>query len=209
MSQEYVVYIHYLNNEVIYVGSGTNERSSSRVNRNKEHSLDMEKEGFRCEIVFRTPSRVEAYKEEYKIGYYFKSIGQAKYFLHDMRGKNNPMYGVNLNDILSDEEKRKWKEKLSNSLKGKQNGYRTEVTVLAPFEEEEHKKSIKFDTISEAKLYIHKTYGVSFAFVDKTIIDCPYNPGPCSYKKYRHLKGLMVRRESFHGKRNIKSIKIE
>ena len=164
----------------------------------------MKKEGFRCEIVFRTSSRTEAYKKEYKIGYYFRSIGQAKYFLHDMRGENNPMYGVSLTDILSDKEIEKWKEKIGNSVRGKRNGTRTEVTVLAPFEEEARKRSIKFDTLHEAKLYIHKEYGVSCVFVEKTIIDRPYNPSSRSHKKYRHLKGLMVKRDTFHGKRNFK-----
>lgn len=201
MSNRYVVYIHYLNDEVIYVGSGSLERATSTNGRSKDHHNDMLKENFKVEIVYETDNRKDAFEKEYSIGYEYKEKGLAKYFLHDMRGKNNPMSGTPLTSILNDEEIEKWKLKLRDKLKGERNGYRTEVTVIAPFEEDDNYKSVSFKTLTEAKKYITNRYGFSGVAVDKAMIDKPYEPKKGTMKKYRKYQGLMVRRDLQLGKR--------
>ena len=195
------VYIHYLGDEIIYVGSGTKERAFSHHNRSKEHEEDMKKENFRCEIFMDNLDRYKAFKIEYELGYKYVDLGQAKYFGHDMRGNNNPMANIPLTELLNEEEIKHWKKKLSEAITGEKNGYRTECIVIAPFEEDESKKQISFPTLIEAKKYIKENYGFSYSMIDKAFLDKPYNPSPRSFKKYRKYKGLLIKRINFIGKR--------
>lgn len=199
---KYVVYVHYLNNIPIYVGSGINERANSLHNRNKEHIKDMKKEGFRCEIIFRTNSRREAFKVEYETGYRLKDLGFVKYFKHDMRKENNPMHKKSVTDFMTEDEQIEWRKNISKSIKGKKNGYRTEVTVIAPFEKDEQFQKVKFKTLTNAKYYIKDRYGFSFTTVDKMLLNKVYNPTQKSRYKYRNLKGLTVKVDNKIGNRN-------
>lgn len=147
MKNKYCVYVHYLDNTVIYVGSGTLNRATSIHSRNNEHKLDMLKENFKCEIVYETNDRQEAFKEEYKLGYYYKDLNQAKYFQHDMRGKNNPMSNTPVTNYMTEDKIKQWKDNLSSSMTGENNGFRTECILHIPFEN----KKLEFKTIIEAK----------------------------------------------------------
>ena len=192
---ERCVYLHKINEEVIYVGSGTLDRAFSTFGRSKEHSLLMNDDSFSVKIVKENLTREESYKLEYELGYYYLSLGQAKFFNHDMRGKNNPMNGVSLYDVLSEEKVIQWKTNLSKSLKSKNNGFRSECVVIAPFEKVEKKKF--FHTIREAADYIHEKYGPSAILVKKNMINKPYSGGV----KFKHLKGLEVRVLKEYGSR--------
>ena len=50
-----------------------------------------------------------------------KKISQSRILLGSSKGKNNPMYGISLNDILSEEEIKLWHQRQSASLSGKKN----------------------------------------------------------------------------------------
>lgn len=195
------VYIHYLDDEVIYIGSGSLDRAISSHNRCDEHHLDMFKENFRCEIFQKNLSRDEAFRIEYKLGYKYRDLGLAKYFGHDMRGTNNPMYEKPLTNILNEEEIQRWKENLSKSMIGETNGYRTECIVIAPFEEL-GKREISFSTLIEAKKHIHENYGFSLPMIDKSMIDVPFTIKPKTRKMFRDYEGLMIRRTKFIGTRH-------
>ena len=99
---KYVVYVHYLNNIPIYVGSGINERANSLHNRNKEHIKDMKKEEVSIKDIItsicysfgskKIKSIVEPLKEE--------MVKSELIFLKNKKG----LFGNKQNIILNDEK---------------------------------------------------------------------------------------------------------
>ncbi|MGJ3195089.1 NUMOD3 domain-containing DNA-binding protein [Peribacillus frigoritolerans] len=125
--KKYYVYMHVLNDEVIYVGKGSGSRRyfSHRSKRWKEIVGD-NKALIKIEIVERYDDEEDAYKHEEQLTTYYKSIGQCKANINigkkhskeskrkiseKGKGENNSMYGKKFSEAhrrkLSESHKQK------------------------------------------------------------------------------------------------------
>lgn len=77
---KYIVYEHWLDNEVIYVGSGVWYRARRYTNRrNSEHRQLMEEGKIRYKIIAEFDLEEDARQYEKKLIKMYKKIGQARY----------------------------------------------------------------------------------------------------------------------------------
>ena len=76
----YIVYEHWLDNKVVYVGSGVWYRARRYTNRrNKEHRELMEKGKIKYKIVAEFESEDDAREYEKELIHQYKKLGQAKF----------------------------------------------------------------------------------------------------------------------------------
>ncbi|PGW18559.1 hypothetical protein COD90_07925 [Bacillus cereus] len=202
---KYYVYIHTLNDEVIYVGKGCGKRARELSKRNERwkeivgdntHLIDIT-------IVKHFADENEAYEHEKQLTAYYKNIGQCraninignnhaeetKKMLSEIgKGENNSMYGKKFSA--------EHKKKLSQAHKGKRNRlygktgaeHNLSKTAIAMFP---NGKEIKAPSRNELAEIIKSEYGISASMVNQLILT--EEPFQARYKKHEKAKGMIVK----------------
>ncbi|WP_415337002.1 NUMOD3 domain-containing DNA-binding protein [Clostridium perfringens] len=125
MDKKYYVYRHFIGENTFYVGSaqGNENRAYQKTSRPKKwyEIVNGNNGEYEVEILEYFSNRSEAKKREIEVIHYYHDLGQAEASKEDFRGKNNPMYGVNVTTRMTPEAIVEWKSNLSKANKGKNN----------------------------------------------------------------------------------------
>nr|WP_054549545.1 NUMOD3 domain-containing DNA-binding protein [Lysinibacillus sphaericus] len=203
MKGKYYVYIHKLNDEVIYVGKGSGSRKYF-AHRNKcwQKIVGENKSQVRIEIVKRFDNEEQAYKFEKELTLYYKNIGQCKANINigrnhtdiskrkisqSIKGSSNAMYGKSFT-----EEHRK---KLSEAHKEKRNYFygkrgaehncSKRIVVIFP-----DGQRIESSSKRELSEIMKEKYNLSPSMINLLIASG--KPLEAKYKKHEKIKGIVV-----------------
>ncbi|WP_051405109.1 NUMOD3 domain-containing DNA-binding protein [Bacillus cihuensis] len=203
MKGKYYVYLHMLNDEVVYVGKGSGSRKYfSHRNEQWQKIVGDNKSLIKIEIVKRFDDEEEAYKFEKELTAYYKSIGQCRANINigkshaDIikqkisergKGKNNSMYGRKFSD--------KHKNKLSEAHRGERNhlygktgaDHNCSKPIVAIFP---NGKRIEASSKNELSEIMKNEYNVSPSMMNRLVSSG--EPLKARYKKHEKLKGLIV-----------------
>lgn len=203
MKGKYYVYIHKLNNEVIYVGKGSGSRKyfSHRNKRWKEIVGD-NKLLVEIEIVKRFEIEEEAFQLEKEIIIYYKNIGQCKANVNvgkehidvvkkriseSMKGYRNPMY----NKGFSIDHRKK----LSDARKGERNHlygktgakHNCSKPIVAIFPSG---KRIEASSKNELSKIMEVEYNLSPSMINRLLASG--KPLEARYKKHEKIRGVVI-----------------
>ncbi|MED4262045.1 hypothetical protein [Priestia aryabhattai] len=214
----FYVCCHKIGDHIFYIGSnwrgGDEKRAWSKKRRpEKWHQIVNSNGGhYTVEILEEFDNSKLARKRETELIHYYHDIGQAEASGEDHRGERNQMAGVNLNDILSEEQNKKWRENLSKARTGSNNSmYGVSLKdVISPEAYDEWRKklsgkpsvqrkpcrvtfkgeTIEFECRGHLEKYVREEYGISRNVCLKLLkTGEPYNP---THKKKKHLSGIIL-----------------
>jgi len=204
MEGKYYVYVHKLNDEVIYVGKGSGSRMYfSHRSEQWKKVVGENKALIKIEVVKRFDDDEKAYKFEKELTAYYKSIGQCKANINigknhveivkqkiseKVKGKNNSMYGKK----FSNEHKRKLSEahkRENNHLYGKTGAkHNCSKPIVAIFPDG---KRIEAPSKNELSEIMKNEYNVSSSMINNLIKSG--EPLRARYKRHEKAKGVMVK----------------
>lgn len=133
---EYYVYEHWVGDNCIYVGSGAKYRPKEYKRTKEWYKFFPTKKGWDkikdniVSIYFITNDREEAYDKEAELTIKRKNEGHPLLNINigrNKKGKNNHMYGINVKDVMNEEEYKTMIERKKESVRGRKNPRATKI----------------------------------------------------------------------------------